>query len=155
MRRYQLLRFATGVQSSLGHLFAENERALLRPLCFTLEDERRETKVVNETRIPAGEYDLALRTEGGMHPKYAARFPDMHRGMVWLKDVPGFEWIYLHVGLDDTHTSGCILVGDGAQQNATQRGRLERSAEAYQRVYPGLAESIVADRTVLKIIDYA
>lgn len=76
----------------------------------TLEDTRRAIKVKGETRIPAGIYDIKLRAEGGMHSKYAARYP-WHRGMLHLQNVPGFTYVYLHSGNYHTHTDGCILVG--------------------------------------------
>jgi hypothetical protein len=112
--------------------------------CFTLEDERREVKVPGETRIPAGTYQIKLRTEGGMHTKYAARFPADHRGMLWLQDVPGFEWIYLHCGVTDDHTNGCILVAD----TANIEGTLARSEQAYRRIYGTISNAILAGEPV-------
>ena len=38
--------------------------------CETLEDEYREVKVEGETRIPAGTYEIKLRTEGRMNERY-------------------------------------------------------------------------------------
>ena len=50
--------------------------------CFTLEDEVRDVKVHSETAIPLGEYEIKLRTEGGFHSKYTARYGAMHKGML-------------------------------------------------------------------------
>jgi len=102
-------------------------------LCFTLEDEHRTVKVKGETRIPAGTYDIRLRAEGGMHPKYKARFGDLHQGMLWLQDVPGFEWVYIHVGNTDDHTEGCILVGEGAMAKPGKMS-VQASRDAYRRL---------------------
>jgi len=110
-----------------GKLFIDGER-----YCYTLEDEFRAVKVPGETRIPAGIYEIKLRAAGGMHPKYAARFP-FHRGMLWIQEVPGFEYIYIHIGNTDDDTNGCILVGmvrDGAT--------LGRSLEAYAGLYQAI-----------------
>lgn len=104
--------------------------------CYTLEDERRAVKVKGETRIPAGRYKLALRQEGKMHPKYAARFP-FHQGMLWLLNVPGFEYVYIHIGNDDDDTEGCILVGLSVKD-----GYLAASEAAYKKLYPLLADAI-------------
>lgn len=104
---------------------------------WTLEDTRREHKVFGETRIPAGRYRLELRNEGGMTARYAARFPDMHRGMVWLQDVPMFDYVYIHIGNGPEHTEGCILVGLGRDTDW-----IVSSAAAYRRIYPEIVEAI-------------
>ena len=80
--------------------------------CFILEDEEREEKVPGETRVPAGLYKMELRTEGGMHRKYAERYGKKHKGMLWLRDVPDFKWIYIHIGNKNEHTDGCLLPGN-------------------------------------------
>ena len=79
--------------------------------CVTLEDEYREVKVAGETRIPAGRYEIDLRTESPMADRYRLNFGSWHKGMLWLQDVPGFNYVYIHVGNDDEDTSGCVLVG--------------------------------------------
>jgi len=66
-------------------------------VCFGLEDEYREEKVVGETRIPAGTYKIKLRTEGGHHEKYKKRFPDIHRGMLHLQEVKS-HWYKFSLG---------------------------------------------------------
>jgi hypothetical protein len=133
-----LLRFASLEESTLGALSIDDRFA-----CFSLEDQRQEVKVPGETRIPAGTFGITLRTEGGMHPKYSSRFPE-HRGMLWLRDVPGFEYIYIHVGVDDDDTAGCILVGDTAHA----RGTLETSTVAYRRIYGQISNAILAGEPV-------
>ena len=99
--------------------------------CFTLEDEYREVKVANKTRVPAGRYQIKLRTVGKMNNRYIAKFPGSHRGMLWLQDVPGFKWIYLHVGNTDKHTSGCLLVGYGMESLPDGTQRVLKSTPAY------------------------
>lgn len=102
--------------------------------CYGLEDEYRAVKVPGETRIPAGSYRVTLRTEGGFHARYAndRRFRDIHIGMLWVRDVPGFEYILIHVGNFETDTAGCLLVGDTRDE---VRMAIYRSAEAYRRLY--------------------
>lgn len=98
---------------------------------FTLEDEKRDVKLKHETRIPAGRYEIKLRTSGGMNEKYKKVYK-FHRGMLWLQNVPNFEFIYIHVGNNDDHTSGCILVGCS---HLIGENKILFSALAYQRLY--------------------
>jgi len=115
---------------------------------WVLEDPRREHKVHGETRIPAGRYKLALRNEGGMTQRYAKRFPKMHKGMIWLLDVPMFEWVYLHIGNYPEDTEGCLLVGLTKGQDMVLA-----SKAAYQKVYPLIAEAIEAGDCWINIED--
>lgn len=108
--------------------------------CFTLEDQRQAQKVAGETRIPAGEYRVDLRTGSPMSDAYAARYGAMHRGMLWLRDVPGFKWIYIHTGNTDDHTEGCVLVGLDGHFRADGL-TIGNSRAAYRRIYPTLAEA--------------
>ena len=106
---------------------------------FTCEDEFREDKVAGETRIPDGEYEIKLRDAGGMNVAYKERYQDDHHGMLWLQDVPGFEWIYIHTGNNDDHSEGCILVGMSASNNMT----ISRSREAYYALYKEVSKAIL------------
>lgn len=79
--------------------------------CFTLEDIHNEPKIYGKTRIPSGEYKLTFRTSGSTHQKYLKKFPDFHKGMLWVRDVPNFEYILIHLGNFSTDSDGCVLVG--------------------------------------------
>ncbi len=150
--KLELQRFSSGEYDTLGLLL---ERTTLgrRFLCFTLEDEARAVKVKGETRIPAGTYRLDLRRAGGLHTKYAELFP-FHRGMLWLVGVPGFEWVYLHIGNDEDDTAGCPLVGDQVLSNVLGPGKLLYSSRAYQRIYPSIASAIeVGGEVTLDVVD--
>jgi hypothetical protein len=115
---------------------------------FTLEDTRRDHKVFGETRIPAGRYRLDLRNEGGMNARYMVRFNDMHRGMIWLKNVPEFDFIYIHPGNTAKDTLGCILVG-----LARDDDRLISSVAAYKRIYPLIVDAIEDGGCYIEIKD--
>jgi len=133
-------RFSGDTDSTIGTLKANGKL-----LAFTLEDEHRDFKVMHETRIQADTYEIILRDTGGMHARYLERFGDeFHHGMLWLQDVSGFTWIYLHMGLVDGHTSGCVLVGDGVMQNVTRAGQLFDTEIAYKRVYALIASTLMA-----------
>ena len=77
----------------------------------TCEDEPRENKIPEETRIPAGTYRLGLRmpADSGMATDYKKRWV-WHLGMIEILDVPGFTDIYLHIGNTERDTAGCPLV---------------------------------------------
>ena len=86
--KLEVLRFSSQSESTLGILFnITNGREFL---CFTLEDEFRTQKVYGETRIPAGTYEIELRTIGRFHERYLKKFPEMHIGMLWIRNVPNF-----------------------------------------------------------------
>lgn len=112
--------------------------------CYTLEDEVRDVKVHSETAIPLGEYEIKLRTEGGFHTKYTSRYGSMHKGMLWLQDVPGFTWILIHTGNTDQHTAGCLLLGETQQDlDKGKDGFVGGSGDAYKKAYPKIAKAIL------------
>lgn len=104
---------------------------------FTLEDTKREHKIFGETRIPPGRYLLNIRNNGGMNTRFAARFPDFHRGMIWLRHVPQFEYIYIHPLNTASETLGCIGVG-----LAHDTDRIISSVAAYRRIYGPIIDAI-------------
>jgi len=143
MNKYEVLRFSSQEDSTLGMLFDVTDGRKF--LCFTLEDEARDEKVMGETRIPAGTYKIKLRKEGGYHNRYVTKFGSMHKGMIHVQDVPGFTYILWHTGNTDEHTMGCLLFGDTSQQNISKAGFIGASTDAYKRVYPPIADAIEKD----------
>ena len=109
--------------------------------CYTLEDEHRCQKVYGETRIPDGRYKVKFRTTGGFHARYLKKYGiSFHKGMLWIKDVPNFEYVLIHIGNDDDDTAGCLLVGSTADKD---RGYIGASAKAYKDIYPEIADAIL------------
>ena len=139
----KLLRISTGPESTLGALYVDGEFE-----CWTLEDTARAEKIRGETRIPTGTYPVSLRRAGKIHEKYLGRYPAEHRGMIWIKGVPNFEYIYIHRGNTKDHTDGCPLVGDAVNNNQMADGFLSKSANAYKRIYPGIARAILNGEAV-------
>ncbi len=131
--RLLLNRFVENADATLGVLHVDDKAT-----CFTLEDEHRLLKVSGETRIPAGRYQIKLRTEGGMHARYTEKFGKRHRGMLWLQDVPNFTWVYIHIGNRESHTDGCILTGYGLDM--TGEWRTTNSTDSYFEI----AEAVYA-----------
>jgi len=127
----ELTRFASGSDSTLGLLTVDGVFE-----CFICEDEKRETKIAGETRIPAGVYPIELRREGGMLSRYQAKFGKTeHPGMLWLRNVPNFEFIYIHIGNDDDDTEGCLLTGTGARKGSDGGGTVQSSTDSYLELY--------------------
>ena len=155
--KLELLRISSQKDSTNGILF-DVTGGQRKFLCYTLEDEFRplEQKVMGETRIPAGTYKITLRTVGGFHGRYKARYGDMHKGMLWVRNVPGFEYILIHSGNTDEHTAGCLLVGDTQNENIKKSdGFIGSSRTAYERIYPPIAEALESGKTVtIEYIDY-
>jgi len=154
--KYEVLRVSSQKDSTSGLLFEVNngKRTFL---CYTLEDEQRDVKVWGETRIPAGTYKLGLRTEGGFHNRYLSRYgADFHKGMIWVLDVPGFEWILWHSGNTDENTAGCLLLGNSQESNLVKKdGFIGASRDAYKLVYPRVLAAIESGLDVeVEYIDY-
>jgi len=143
-----LQRFESGNDSTLGLLYAQHSGENVFQ-CFTCEDEKRTIKVKGKTRIPEGRYKIELRTEGGMHQKYAQKF-EWHEGMLHLLNVPDFEYVYIHIGNTDKDTEGCILVGNGAKHNVENGGggTISDSTNAYTNLYIMLLEYFQTGRPV-------
>lgn len=150
----QLSRFSSDTDSTLGLL--HNVTGEPKFICYTLEDEFRNTKIWGETRIPSGRYKLKIRQYGGFHERYKVRYNAFHKGMLEICDVPNFSDVLIHVGNSDDDTSGCVLLGDTQRQNITKAGFIGDSSNAYQRAYKFIIQAMHngAD-AYLNIKDYA
>jgi hypothetical protein len=154
--KYEVLRVSSQKDSTSGLLF-EVDNGKRTFLCYTLEDEQRDVKVWGETRIPTGTYKLELRTEGGFHNRYLSKYgSSFHKGMIWVKDVPGFEWILWHAGNTDEQTAGCLLLGNSQESNIVKKdGFIGASRDAYVFVYPRVVAAIESGLNVeVEYIDY-
>jgi len=144
----EVLRISSQKDSTNGILFdvTGGKRTFL---CYTLEDEYRKEKVAGETRIPQGTYKITLRKVGGFHSRYSKKYGEMHKGMLWVRDVPNFEYILIHTGNTDEHTAGCLLVGDNQRANlGDSDGFVGSSVNAYKRIYPPIAEALESGEEV-------
>lgn len=93
--------------------------------CDTIEDVNRdlnkdgdlndpgESKIMHKTAIPCGSYKVVVNLSN--------RFK---RLLPLLIDVPHFDGIRIHNGVDETSSSGCIIVGKN-----TETGKLTKSRE--------------------------
>ena len=151
--KLDLVRFQFGNDATNGLLFIDGQFE-----CYTLEDQYQAVKVMHETCIPEGKYKIIFRKVGGFHQKYSARYKNAHYGMLWLQDVPEFEYILIHSGNTDEHTSGCILVGNTQQDlDLGKDGMIGQSRKAYEKMYKKVASALLNGKDVeinIKKIDF-
>jgi len=111
---------------------------------YTLEDQYQAVKVMHETCIPEGTYNIKFRTTGGFHTKYKERYGNAHYGMLHLQDVPNFTYILIHAGNTDEHTSGCLIVGETQQDlDRSDDGFIGHSGTAYTKLYNKVAKDLL------------
>ena len=125
-----------------------------------MEDEERSVKVMGETRVPEGIYQVALRNEGGKNAKYESKYPDMHKGMLaiynrpnWVLENNGmsFQYILIHTGNTEKHTAGCLLLNNTLNFK-TDTG--SSSVDAYKEFYPEIAAAILSgEKVTIEYID--
>ena len=129
-----------GVMKVDGHAFA------------TLEDPQQDEKIAGNTRIPSGTYDIGLRKNSPLATKYRERYGDNHYGMIWLLDVPGFKYVYIHTGNTHEHTEGCLLVGLDMNIGV---GTISQSRTAYRQLYPLVMAALeIGESVTIEIKDY-
>ena len=106
--------------------------------CYTLEDQYQAVKVMHETCIPEGTYNIKFRNTGGFH-----------HGMLHLQNVPGFTYILIHAGNTDEHTSGCLIVGETQQDlDISDDGFIGHSGKAYSKLYDKVSKKLLIGESV-------
>ena len=143
--KLQVIRHQFGKDATNGLLFIDGVFE-----CYTLEDEYRDVKVKHETCIPEGTYEIKLRNEGGFSNRYLGKYgEEFHKGMLHVQNVPGFEWILVHQGNTDEHTSGCLIIGDTQQDlDVNFNGFVGSSKVAYKKMYPKVRDALLNDEIV-------
>ena len=142
--KLQVVRTQFGTDATNGLLFVNG---LFE--CYTLEDQYQAVKVMHETCIPEGTYDIKFRTVGGFHEKYKKRYGNDHYGMLHLQDVPNFTYILIHAGNTDEHTSGCLIVGESQQDlDISKDGFIGHSGVAYSKLYKKVAKELLLGKSV-------
>ena len=138
--KLDVIRTQFGKDATNGLLFIDNVFE-----CYTLEDEVRDIKVHSETAIPLGTYNIKFRNIGGFDTKYTARYGStFHKGMLELQDVPNFKYILIHTGNTDSHTSGCLLLGETQQDlDKGKDGFVGGSGDAYKKMYPKVRDALL------------
>jgi hypothetical protein len=129
----KLERFYDSGKMTLGILTIDNKFE-----CFALEDTFRAVKVAGETRIPSGVYNVGFFEQ--VTPKttaYRSKYP-WFKWHIWLKDVPNYTNVYMHVGNSDKDSEGCILVGN----TADKAGSIGNSGAAYETFYNKIKKAL-------------
>ena len=142
--KLQVIRTQFGTDATNGLLFIDGIFE-----CYTLEDQYQAVKVMHETCIPEGTYDIKFRKTGGFHAKYTERYKNAHHGMLHIQDVPNFTYILIHTGNTDEHTSGCLIVGETQQDlEVSKDGFIGTSAVAYKKLYAKVAGQLLQGKDV-------
>lgn len=118
---------------------------------YSLEDEPRIDKVKGETRIPAARYKLGIRKEDTpLTIKHRENYNKAYK-TPWFKyhievlNVKNFNSIYIHSGIDQTHTDGCLLFADKCDLSLSVKplaNSLVAIKRFYDLVYPKLDQNI-------------
>lgn len=118
---------------------------------FTLEDIKRDTKVMGQTRIPAGTYKILQRkVVSGKTKQYQDKYP-WFKWHLELQNVPNFENIYIHIGNSPKDTDGCILTAATASWNEPFIGS---STDTFKRIYLLVTEALESGEEVtIDVID--
>lgn len=126
---------------------------------FGVEDEIRAVKVKGETAIPYGTYPLSIRQS----PKFSSSFywndktgklieakeyaalKDKtgwrQHDLIWVQNVPGFEYVLIHWGNTDLDTDGCYIVGSAVGVVKGREGVInsrKHYIRLYEKVYPSI-----------------
>ena len=142
--KLQVVRTQFGTDATNGLLFIDGIFE-----CYTLEDQYQAVKVMHETCIPEGTYDIEFRKTGGFHAKYSERYKNAQYGMLHVQDVPNFTYILIHTGNTDEHTSGCLIVGETQQDlEVSKDGFIGSSTLAYKKMYAKVAGQLLQGKKV-------
>jgi len=126
------------VERFLHHPDCEISRVYINGeyFCFSIEDATRTTKIKGETCIPLGVYPLATYKS----PRFSKEY---NHDMIWVKNVPGFEYILIHWGNTISDTEGCLIIGDKIGV-LKQKDAVLNSRATYLKFYARVIDQIKA-----------
>lgn len=116
--------------------------------CDTIEDKDRglkqtmslaeikKIKVASQTAIPTGTYTVTLKVQS---PKFSLKpfYKSFCNGYVpRLLNVPGYEGILIHCGVNQNSSAGCLIVGKN-----TIVGQVTDSQNTFKKLYPILKQA--------------
>lgn len=114
-------------------------------ICDTIEDRDRgltsdmsleqikKIKVPSQTAIPTGKYKITLKIQSPTFSKkiYYKLFCDGY--LPRIQNVPGYEGVLIHRGVDENSSAGCIIVGYNKVV-----GKVLDSQKAFEAIYKKL-----------------
>ena len=111
-RKYRKDTYTIGKLYVNGKYFCETVEDKDRDLyqAMSLEEIQR-IKVYGETAIPYGRYRISMKRKS---PKYSEKkqYAKCKGYVPYLRDVPGFSGVLIHIGNWPTDSCGCILPGE-------------------------------------------
>ena len=135
--KVELIRIFNCATYCIGRLYVNG-----RYVCDTIEDTDRglsatmpladivRTKIKHQTAIPVGTYSVRIDIESPKFKQKQFYLDNCDGKPPRLMNVPGYEGILIHCGVNQHSTSGCIIVGYN-----TIRGRVTNSQQAFIRLY--------------------
>lgn len=136
-------RIFKGDKYTIGNLYINDKF-----VCDTIEDVDRglkqnmdnieisKLKIQDQTAIPTGKYKVTLSVQSPSFSKKPYYLNFCNGYLPRLENVPGFSGILIHRGVDQNHSSGCIIVGYN-----TIKGKVTNSQKAFETVYNMLKEA--------------
>jgi hypothetical protein len=138
---------------------------------FILEDTFRPdgTKIHGRTAIPFGRFLLDVRQSPKFSKEYLwsdskkilirpaeqSNFPTINdlrpHDLLWLSNVPNFQFILIHWGNTSVDTDGCLLVGDSLGIVNNQEAVIN-SRKYYKSLYPKIYPLIKAGNQHINIV---
>ena len=141
--KLRLERFFDDKKGTLGILFVDNVFE-----CFTCEDTFRSLKVKGKTRIPSGQYWIDFRRVVSNKTKSYRKRYKWFNYHLQLQNVPKFEYVYIHIGNNATHSEGCILVGDQANKYGLSGAEVLKSRVAFNAIYKKVSGALDSGKRV-------
>lgn len=129
----------------IGHLYVDGQY-----ICDTIEDTDRgldqsmsteqisKIKVRNNTAIPTGKYDLTINVVSPKFQRYKYYMLYCQGKLPRILNVPYYDGILIHQGVDWRSTSGCIIVGYNKV-----KGKVVDSQDAFEKLYELLKKAKV------------
>jgi len=116
------------------------------PACSTIERPDLDNKR-GVSCIPVGSYELGIQENiTPLTKHYRKRFPELFMHHLHIKNVPGRDNIYIHVGNYPTDVNGCIAIGVNPTYDM-----VTNSVDTFKRVYPQLLTKVPCQIQIIEI----